>query len=298
MQEKVKHLQAAVDDRAKQLKQVTEELNVIVRKALEESHEATGQDGGKSAGAQASSSSAAPWSTLATAVNGLVGQPGVPQEVASLLAQLQQFATAFTVGSTSTRGRPGHDVTPPAGAAAAAPGTPTDTMPKAKATATPIVLAPHGRFGKAAAAARAPQPPPPNPQPPTPQAGADGNKDNEDGGDASGGTEGAGASYASAAGAGPAEENPGERNDRGGSDSEAELVDDVADEGGPAAMDVEESIAKLPDQDQRKIRAAIRRGAARTQRKGDDEGDAEAEDGGRRERERSPRPTKVGDKDL
>ncbi len=293
LQEKVKTLQATVDDRAKQLRQVSDELNEIVRKALEEGRDEEGKEGDKnsSAGAQAG----AHWTTLAAAASGLVGHPGVPQDVASLLAQLQQVASAFTMEATATKARPGSTDPPPTGAAAATAEVPTVAKPKAPAPATPIVLAPHGRFGKAAAAMRGSQPPASTPQPSTPPAGTD----SSSGEAATNGDSGTGATYAAVAGANPAGTGKAdEGKGRSSNESEAELVEDNAGDGGPAAMDVEESIAKLPDQDQRRIRAAIRGGAARSQRKGGEEADTEAEDGGRRERERSPRPTKHGDKDL
>ncbi len=292
LQEKVKTLQATVDDRAKQLRQVSEELNVIVRKALEEERGEGSQQNGTDTGTQAG----APWATLATAVSGLAGHPGVPKEVAALLAQLQQVASAFTVETTATRARPGSTDPTTTGTAAAADDVPNGTKPKPATPTTPIVLAPHGRFGKAAAAARGPQAPPSNSQPTTPPAGTDSNS----GGTGINGGTGTGASYAAvAAGATQAGAGkPGEERNRNSTESEAELVEEITEDGGTAAMEVEESIAKLPDQDQRRIRAAIRGGAARSQRKGGDEEDTETEGGGRRERERSPRPTKHGDKDL
>ncbi len=76
------------------------------------------------------------------------------------------------------------------------------------------------------------------------------------------------------------------------------MVEDSVGDGGPVAADIERSISKLPDHDQRRIRAALRRGGARGQESGDEGGELGEEGGGRRERERSPRPTKLNDKEL
>ncbi len=50
---------------------------------------------------------------------------------------------------------------------------------------------------------------------------------------------------------------------------------------------VEDSIKKLPEEDQRRIRSALK---TKGRRRGDDEDDAN-DDSRRRDRERSPRPT-------
>ncbi len=267
LQGKVGSLQAAVDERARQLRQVTEELNEIVRRALEDERDGDEDDGGKKQSARTE----APWSNLAEAVKGVEGQAGVPPEVAALLAQLGQVARTLAAA------------TKPAPAAAAS----AEAMPKAAAPGTPVVLAPHGRFCRSTAATRTPPQQPPQPQPTTPGAGAEAS-----GAGAAGSSDGATGSCATAA----------ERAARAENESEAEMLEEVAGGGGPAAMDVdiEQTLSKLSEQEQRRIRSAIHGGAVRGQRASDQGAEAGAgqEEGGRRERERSPRPTKVGDKDL
>ncbi len=267
LQGKVGTLQAAVDERAKQLRQVTDELNEIVRKALEDDRDGEEDDGGRTQNAKTDT----PWSTLAAAVKGMEGQASVPPEVAALLVQLGQMACM-------------HAAAPKPAPAAAAP---SDAVPKAAAPTTPVVLAPHGRFGKPSAAAKNSPPQPPRPQPTTPSAGAE----------ASGGGTAASSNGATGAAAAAAEAAA-----RAENESEAELVEEAAGGGGPTAMDVdiEQSLSKLSEHEQRRIRSAIHGGAARGQRASDQDGEtgAGSEEGGRRERERSPRPTKLHDKDL
>ncbi len=269
LQGKLDTLQAAVDERARQLKQITEELNEIVRRALEEGRDGEEDEGGKSQDVQAG----APWTALVAAVRGLAGQPGIPQEVAALLGQLQHLASAHAAPS-----KPAPTTT-----------APSDVGPKAAAPVTPVVLAPHGRFGKAAAAAKGSPPQPPRSQPTTPSTGTEAS-----GGGAAHGSNGTtGAGAAAAVATSPA-----------GNESEAELVEEAVDGGGAAAMDVdvdiEQSLSKLSEHEQRKIRSAIRGGAGRGQRSSEhgEEAGAGTEEDGRRERERSPRPTKHNDKEL
>ncbi len=292
LQEKLSTLQAAVEERSKQLKQVNEELSVIVRKALEEEGAGESDEGGKPPCGQA----CAPWSALASAVTGLAGQPGIPDEIAKLLIQVQQVASAFSATAATAQANPGGAGSYAAAAAAAAASPPTDAKPRTTAPTSPVILAPHGRFGKAATAARSTPPPPPRPQPTTPSTPTDASG----GGGAEGGATTTGSDGTSTAdGAGSAAATAaGEEKGRPHDGSDAELVEDDADDGGAAPMDIEQSIAKLPDVDQRRIRAALRGGATRGQRKGDGGGDSGDEEGGRRERERSPRPTKHNDKDL
>ncbi len=291
LQSKVNALQTAVEERAKQLKAVNDELNVLVRKALEEEGDGDADDGGKVPGGQ----TCAPWSALATAISGLAGQPGMPVEVAALLSQVHQLAKGFAATTAATQARPGGGSPQPAATTPAEATTATDAKNQTSAAGTPIVLAPHGRYSKAATAAKNAPPSPSRPQPTTPTT-----IDDADGGGRAKGGAGSGSDGNAAAGDGD-HAGPNAARTEGGQangESDAELLEDATGDGGPVPMDVEQSIAKLPDQDQRAIRAALRGRTARGQRRQDEGGDAGDENEERRERERSPRPTKQHDKDL
>ncbi len=291
LQDKLSTLQATVEDRTKQLKQINEELSVIVRKALEEEGAGEADEDGKPPCGQ----TCAPWSALATAAKGLAGQPGMPNEIATLLAQVQQVASAFSANAVTARANPG-GVDPQPAAAAAADNPPhTDGKPRVTSPPNPVVLAPHGRFGRTATSTKSTPPTPPRPQPATPTTTTDTNG----GGGAEGGTATTGGEGTSAVGGVGREATATTGEGKGHDGSDAELLEDDADGGGTAPMDIEVSISKLPDVDQRRIREAIRRGGAtRGQRRGDEGGNAGDEEEGRRERERSPRPNKHTDKDL
>ncbi len=291
LQDKLITLQATVDDRAKQLKQINEELSVIVRKALEEEGAGEADGEGKPPCGQAG----APWSALATAVRGLAGQQGMPDEIVALLAQVQQVASAFSAKAAAVQTSPGGANLQPAAAAAADASPPSDGKPRGASPPSPVVLAPHGRFGRASASSKGTPPPPPRPQPATPAT----TTVISSGGGTEGGVAATDGDGNLATGGGGRADSGTTGDGKGHDGSDAELVEEDADGGGTAPMDIEMSISKLPDVDQRRIREAIRRGGAtRGQRRGDEGGDSGDEEGGRRERERSPRPNKHADKDL
>ncbi len=309
LQCKVGTLQLAIDDRAKQLRAVTDELTELVRKSLSDDGDGDDDELAQSTAAQ----SCAPWTALAAAAKGVAGFPGMPAEVAALLAQLQQVASTVIANSATAAaaGRAASADSQPGGTVPTAASTTTDAKQKPSSSGAPVVLAPHGRFNKSAAKGGCP--PPPRPQPATPPAGA--------GNTGEGQASGSDATKAAAAAAGAATAAEGASDETTGAtgnndardtgnndgdrdedidDSDAEMVaaDADGDDDGSTTAEIERSLSKLPARDRRRLRAAIRGGGQRTaERKEGGEGSADGESG-RRERERSPRPTKVGDKDL
>ncbi len=307
LQSKLDALKAAVEERAKAISSVTEELNELVLKTLAEEGGGGGDDK-KTAGAQAGS----PWAAVASALQPLAGQPGMPPEVTALLAQVQQIAESCAKAAAASA---------PQRAAAQPPAEgPTAPVAGVAADGQPGVLAPQWRRGKAAIK---PTPSPHHLQHPDPTAAAaslstplaaaaTGEVTRQGGGGASSGgttTTGGpcpttppadgGAAAAAAAGAAAAAATTvgaGATTASGGA-SDDELVE--AADGCAMQVDIEESISKLPDRDQRRLRAALRMGGGGGRPASSDGGDASAEaDTRRQERERSPRPTKTGDKDI
>ncbi len=305
LESRVSTLKAAMEDRSKQLKVVTDELTELVRKSLPGDRDVDEDSNMQPAATQA----CAPWTALAVAAKSAAGQPGMPPEVATLLAQLQHVAStvlsnAAAAAAAAAPAKPAAAAPQHEGAEPAAASAPSETKQKAAPTGTPVVLAPHGRFSKTAA--RGSGLPPLTPQPATPPAAA-----SAPGGGASSGDDATVPTTPAATAAGAAaaksdvsgiSDEMGAR-DAGGSsggcnaDSDAEMVEaDAADDGATESDFV--SLSKLPARERRKILAAIRGGGQRNTSKTNDEGDQGNEEGGRRERERSPRPTKFGDKDL
>ncbi len=304
LQGKVSALQTAIEDRAKQLKQVTDELTELVRKSLSDDRGGDEDENAQPAAAQA----CAPWSALAAAARGVSGQPGMPAEVGALLAQLQQVASTVIANATAAAAQAGPAASAPSheGAAPAAAKAPMETKQRAVPSGVPVVLAPHGRFGKTAA--KSSGLPPLSPQPATPPAATNASAEGSTSGGtaaaptaATAATAGAAASVnTEASGTSDGVEARGAGGDKGGcdDDSDAEMVEaDGADEGATEA-EIEVSLSKLPARERRKILAAIRGGGQRDSGRKKDEGGQGDEESGRRERERSPRPTKLGDKDL
>ncbi len=285
LQEKVESLQAAVAERTKSMAEVSEELKTIVKKALDE--EIDGEAASKPPWAQEEN----PWKAMSAAITGLAGQPGVPAEFAVLLQHVQQFTATLAAQQQQT---PAPNQPPPPSSstgsstgAAGRPGKPTLSAP-----ASPAALAPHAKAaapppeepiattGQKAASALAAAP---AAQPPTPTAGngTEGSAPKTDAGDAlddSKATDGVNQGAGPAVGAGVGE-------------SEPELVDDDANEESAMSVDLEGSLALLPEDHRRRVRAAIRRGRFRTA--GRPEG--ETTDSRREDRERSPRPGRNGD---
>ncbi len=268
LQAKIGTLQTAVEERARAIKDVTTELTELVRKSIEEGSE--GENGGGPLGGQEES----PWHKVATAIKGLEALPGIPAEVINLLAKVQEAAAAAALSAGASpadpRGGAGGPGQPASGQAAAVAPTP----PNAAATVTPVVLAPHGRFSKGAARAAAPSGGGASVGPTAAAAAASAEAAASAGAGSGGGAQ-AGAGDAGAQGSGT------------GSAEEAKPGDDAM------QVDIESSLAKLPEQDQRTLRAALGRGRDRGKSGAKVEED---EDSSRREeRERSPRPTKGGE---
>ncbi len=289
LQAKAEGLQNTVDERAKSLREVTAELNELVRKALEEG--AGSEETSKSACAQDQS----PWANMSNAIKALAMQPGIPPEFAALLAHVQEAAAAMSVAAEKNTAQ--HGASSSTAAGGPAPAAAPQAAPQPSAATPPIVLAPHGRFAKAAGK------PPPSSQRPQPPAtlpvetAVEGNNGGVAGGsipqpatpvdgEASGAQAGTGAGAAA---------TPAAAAD---SETEQELVADAGDGDAPMAMDIEQSLAKLPEQDQRKLRAALGRRGGLLNRQSDGQAGRDEQASRRGERERSPRPTKTNEDAL
>ncbi len=304
LQTKLGGLKAAVEERAKAIASVTDELNDLVLKTLAEEGGGGGEDRRMPSAQQGT-----PWAAVSAALQPLAGQAGIPAEVAALLVQVQQACAKAAATSTPQQ---------------AATRLPTDESPSpAVGVAADFqagALAPQWRRGKVAARS---SPSPQRPQPPNPTAAAaaaapatgtaaaaGGNAQQGGGGtDGDGTTTGpcpttnpaddgaaAAAAAAGAAAAAATATSAGVARTNGGA-SDDELLEEV--DGNAMQIDLEESISTLPDRVQRRLRAALRAGGGGGQAAGSSGEGAGAEAGSRRqERERSPRPTKAGDKDL
>ncbi len=274
LQGKVDALQAAVADRAKTIAEVSEELTELVRKSLAE-EEAEGS-GSPPPWAQEHS----PWGAMAATIRSLAGQPGMPAELTALLTHVQQVAAAMATSAAATQ---------PPQAAAAGGNAATN------ATGAPVVPAPHARWGKAAPAGGS-SPATPKPTPPG-AADVGGTTSGGDGGGAAtsaAAAPAAPAAAAAAATAGTTASSAAAAAPGSNDGSEPELLEVKTSDDDPMAVDIESSLALLPERDQRKLRAAIRLGGGRGRGRAEDD----AEDSRREERERSPRPTKAGDSEL
>ncbi len=289
LQSKVSTLQSTIEERARQLKQVVDELNELVRKSLAEGGDGEEEEGGRAAPSQTS----APWTALAAAASGLVGQPGVPAEVGALLAQLQHVAGAFISNAAAAQAKPASSGPAAEGAAPATASAPAaEAKPKATSPGVPVALAPHGRFSRATA--KNPCPSPPRQLPATPPAaagmGVGGGNNAGDGAAVVGAAAGAATSADPAGTTAPTAvaaiaARP---------ESKPALLENGSGDDDAMVVDLETSLALLPEPHQRKLRAAIRSGEDR----GRAQADEEAVGSRRDERERSPRPTKLNDGDV
>ncbi len=295
LQEKVDGLRAAVTERAKAITEVSEELTEIVQKALAEETE-----GGAPKPPWTQETS--PWGAMSAAISGLAAQPGIPAEFAALLVHVQQVAATLAAKPPAAPAQPcppPSSSTPPGPSTqqqqqqqqhqqqqqAASSATPPPGKTGLSAPAVPTALAPHARTTNTTHNDVTRPVAPSNP----PSSTDDGrDKGTFSTSDACDGTDARPASAGAAAAASPAS---------GGTsgDNDPELVEDDAGDDSAMAVDIEASLAMLPEANRRKLRAAIRIGGAkaREHRDGDDEGSR------RGERERSPRPNRNNeDKEL
>ncbi len=296
MQTKLKSLRSTVDERAKQIGQVEEELAELVRKALAE---------GDAAGAagKLEEDATTPWSAQAasTALQAMASKPGVPPEFAALLAHVFQAAQAMANAAASARPaasppapppaeggeqqshrgeqqrqqQPNHHTQPQQQSDAKQQGTDQKNNPNKPAASvegkgsisnllsTP--LAPQGRWAKGTGSTAG-------------GSNSSGTSNDTIGNDMQIDAEGTNGGHGLEAGTGdPA-------------DSGAELVEEEP--LGPGIDDgVAESINKLPAADQEKLKAAL--GARGGRRKPADDESRKGASGGR-DRERSPRLKKGG----
>ncbi len=306
---KLDDLKVAIDERAKAIASVTEELNDLVRKTLAEEGGDDGEDRGMPSAQQGS-----PWAAVSAALQPLAGQPGIPADVASLLVQVQHIAEACAKAAAASTQQQAATRVPTEESQSPAAGLAADIHNG--------VLAPQWRRGKAAARS---SPSPQRPHPPNPTAAAaaaaapttcaaaaaDGNAQRGGGGMAGDGAttgpcptatsadDGAAAAAAAtiaAAAAATATSAVVARTNGGAADDE--LLEEI--DGSVMQVDLEESISALPDQVQRRLRAALGMGGGGGQAASSNgEGAGAGADSRRQERERSPRPTKAGgDKEL
>ncbi len=273
LQDKVASLKATVAERAKTLAEVTDELKAIVTKALEE--EAEGEPSTRPPWAQ----EASPWRAMSAAIAGLAGQPGVPVEFSALLQHVQQVASAIA----AQQSQPPAPGPPPAAPAQSGSTSSTPSQPgrtNLSSPAAPAALAPHAKADAAPSCTPTPQPDP-RPPPTTTDKEGEGSSRQSEAGTAHASSKPAaaeachGTSPAAAAAVG---------------ESDPELVDDDANEDS-MAVDLEGSLALLPEGDRNRVRAAIQRGRFRPRGRREDETTGSR----REERERSPRPTKGGE---
>ncbi len=271
LQSKMDTLRAAVAERTKAIKEVTAELTELVRKSIAEGDD---EDGGDAPPGPRDDS---PWGKVSSAIRGLETLPGIPPELTSLLARVQEAAVAMAaVAKQSNQQCADGGSSPPGNGRPAATAPPT---PSTTSTETPVVPVPHGRFGK-------PRPGPPQLQGAS-TAGDDCRRNDKgsDGtaapGNVAGGSSGVSASTSAAT-----------TGDAGG-----ERTEGVREGEDPMQIELETSLAKLPEADQRKLREALDK--SRSRNRASDRGDEGESSTRREERERSPRPVKGGeDKEL
>ncbi len=275
LQDKVETLKAATAERAKTLAEVTEELKTIVKKALDE--EAEGEPTTRPPWAQ----EASPWKAMSAAISGLAGQPGVPAEFTALLQHVQQVAAAIAAQQPQP---PAPNLSspspPPTGSSSSATSQPGKKG--VSSPAVPATLAPHAKAGDAPPRAAAPQSDS-RPPPTTTGEGVEDNTRKQD----------AGTEHASSKPADETSQGAGSAAAGGVGESKPELVDDDTNDDSAMSVDLENSLALLPEGDRRKVKAAIQRGRFRPRGRPEEEAT-----GSRREdRERSPRPVKSGEGD-
>ncbi len=271
LQEKMDTLRAAMDERTKAIKEVTAELTELVRKSIAEGEE----EGSGSAPPGAADES--PWGKVSSAIKGLEAVPGLPPELSTLLARVQEAAVAMAaMANPANQQGAASSTTQPSNGQPAAAKPPT---PSAAQTDAPVALAPHGRFGK----------PRTGPSQPQCAGGASDGGQRED--------KGAGDAAAPGAKTGESGEGAARAATSAAGDAGRERLEGAGEGDDPMQVELETSLAKLPEADQRKLREALDKGRSRN--RAAERGDAGEGSTRRDERERSPRPTKCGeDKEL
>ncbi len=295
LETKRKTLKSTIEERNKQITEVEGELAELVKKALAEG-DAAGEAG------RGDDSGAAPWSaqTASITLQTMAARPGIPPEFAALLNHVFQAAQALANATTATRQatdpgtaeggeskdhrnntrqqqQPQQQRQPQHPTATAGTGvSQTDAGAAAAGTGGKVnlsgdaigPLAPQGRWSKGASGSTSDG----SRQPQQQHRGGE----DEMQVDASGPAEGQTATN---------EGNDKEENDD-------ELVEEEA-LGSGIDDGVAASISKLPEADQKKLKAALgaRGGRRRAPATG---GEREEQASGGRDRERSPRPTKGG----
>ncbi len=263
LQDKITETTKAIEDRAKLLGKVDDELTELVKRSLLENG-ALGQEASPNQAPTAATAMAKALESLRS----MEGKPGMPPEFSAMLAQFQGIASTMVAAveaAAPLQAPPRPQPTAPSSTspspqqhadAGSSKGTDGDKGSRAgggkeiSVEAAPTILAPHGRWNKPAGAAAA--------------AGDDGS------------------TTVAAGGAQAADDDMGVGHDQDELQEE-EALDPAIDE------EVVRSINKLPTADQRRLRAALGARGGRRGNSGDDEAGGTS---GNRDRERSPRPTK------
>ncbi len=281
LQAKVDTLRTAIEERTKAIKEVTSELTELVRKSIAEGAEEEG--GGPPPGPLDDS----PWGKMSSAIKGLEAVPGLPPELVTLLARVQEATAvmATMANPAGQQGRPNGTAQPGSGQPAAVASSALSAAP----SPVPVVLAPHGRFARGSAKEAVASPPKTGPLQPQNSNGAEGGCQRGD----KGGT----STAASSAGPGASDEAASKAEGMAAEAAGGGPPGDAGEDDDPMHVEIETSLAKLPEGDQQKLRAALDKGRNRSRV-------AERADMGegstrRDERERSPRNVKGSeDKEL
>jgi hypothetical protein len=263
---RMEEIRAGTAERSRDLASVEEELAELIKRALAEG-DAAGEAGKTDDGGMAAWSAQAASATLQS----LATRPGIPPELAALLAHVHQAVAAMAAAAAAAKPQQ-----PPEGAAAAA------TKGSGPPSAIPAEASGGTVAGTASAASGAQQ---------------SGQQGQQGGGAAAAADPAVAAQLAAVdkSGGGGAVRAPAEPEAPANKESDEELVE--ADQGGAMDCDVEETLQRLPSHDQAKLRAAIRRGGWRGRAGGGGEG-SQGAGREREDRERSPRPTKQSEDGL
>ncbi len=272
LQEKHDIIKKAVGERAKALAKIEEELTELINKSLAENG-----DGGSKQPPSIAPAAIATMSTALQALEAMAAQPGVPPELAAILAHIRSaangMAAAAAAVSPQVPAQPqGQSQKHPQQQAPIDKGTGSDKGKGAGgggsgdggvAAAQPVQLAPQARWARSGAATAGDSS---GTKPADGAEAAEAATGSDEGGKGSGG------------GAGDPEPKPLEE------DPTAAAMDVDA--------DIDQSLRKLPSADQERLRAALGARGGRRRNEKTDEGDAAA--AGSRDRERSPRLLKGG----
>ncbi len=264
LQNRIEEATKSIGERAKMLAKIDEELNDLVKRALQENG-VLEQNPPPSQAPTAAAAMAKAMEALRT----MEGRPGMPPEFSAMLSQFQGIASAMVAAVEAAAPPPApQPAQPPTTHRSSTSSTTHGDGTKGKITdgeqmstaggekgalsdASAAVLAPHGRWNRPTGAAAA--------------------------------VEGSGSTVATGGDVQATDDDMGQSGDQ-------ELLEEEALDPSIDA-DVAKSISKLPTADQRRLRAALGARGGRRRSTGDGEDSGASAD---RDRERSPRPHKGG----